>query len=271
MYPALEDKNLLDKFLPSSLLPETIIKNSNGFYYIDNSQTSIEIAIERCSQYNEFVIKPSIGTYGGEGVRKIVLSGLDDKYNRIKTLFLEYNSNFIVQVVLKQNSELSNLNGSSINTIRVISYMRTNEVIPLSSVMRIGRSGEFTDNQSLGGIACGINEEGKLKKFAIDTYGARYLNTDNGTMLKDFEIPNFDKILSVIKNKHRNIPYFKLISWDVTIDDKSDVRIIEFNALGQAVQLHQMTNGPLFGRFTEEILGISQKYNAIDQLMKYGK
>ena len=87
MYPALEDKNLLDKFLPSSFLPETIIKNSNGFYYIDNSQTSIEIAIERCSQYNEFVIKPSIGTWGGEGVRKIVLSGLDDKYNRIKTLF----------------------------------------------------------------------------------------------------------------------------------------------------------------------------------------
>ena len=31
MYPALEDKNLLEKFFPASIIPNTIIKNMNGF------------------------------------------------------------------------------------------------------------------------------------------------------------------------------------------------------------------------------------------------
>lgn len=271
MYPALEDKNLLDKFFPSSLLPKNIIKNSNGFYYVDNTQVSIETAIKKCCEHDEFVIKPSIGTNGGEGVKKIDLGGLENKPKRIKKLFLEYSSDFIVQEILKQNIELSKLNESSINTIRIISYMRVTEVVPLSAVIRIGRAGEFTDNMSLRGIACGINVDGRLKDFAVDQFGGKYSATDNGTLLKDYQIPHFEKMLSTVKDIHRNLPYFKLISWDITINEKSEVKMIEYNTLGQGINVHQMINGPLFHNYFDEILNFSQKYNSLDQQMKYGK
>lgn len=271
MYPALEDKNLLDKFFPSSFLPETIIKNINGYYYCEDKQISLQTSFIKCLEHSQFVIKPSIGTAGGEGVKMFDLSEIKDKTKFLESIFKEYNSDFIIQKVLTQDTHISKLNKSSINTIRVISYMRKDEVIPLSSVIRIGRNGEFTDNLTLGGVAVGIKHSGELRSSGYDKYGKRYFESDNGTIFKNFKITNYDKILSNVKDKHKNMPYFKLISWDISVNLNLEVKMVEFNALGQDINLHQMCNGPLFGKYFEEILLLTKNYNSMKQLMKYGK
>lgn len=271
MYPALEDKNLLDKFFPPSILPKTIVKNINGFYYVNDVQVPLDAAIQECCKKEAFVIKPTIGTNGGEGVKRIDLEDVMDCPGEITKLFAEYGADFIVQDILEQHPELAILNPTSINTIRVISYMREKEVVPLSAVLRIGRSGSFTDNWSLGGVACGVNKEGFLNTFAVDIYGGRYYKTDNGTPLQGVKIPHYEKILVAIKSLHRQLPYFRIISWDLLIDENSEVKMIEFNAMGQDINAHQMANGPLFGPYFNEILEIARNHDGLADLMKYGK
>ncbi len=272
MFPALEDKNLLDKFLLPSLLPRVILKNINGFFYIDKQPKSLEKAIAHCCNFKEFVIKPSIGTYGGKDVNKVELDKVENKNDFLAKLFYEYKSDFIVQEIVAQHSKMSTLNPSSLNTIRIISYLRSNgEVVPLSSVIRIGRIGQFTDNQTSNGILAGVDGEGKLKRLAFDKNAHSYETTDNGTRLEGFQIPFFDKILTTIKDQHENLPHFRLVSWDVGIDCDSNIKIIEFNAIGQGIQFHQAINGPLFGEFTDEVLEISKNYSSLDSYMKFGK
>ncbi|MCK0159320.1 hypothetical protein MWU56_01535 [Muricauda sp. F6463D] len=272
MFPALEDKNLLDKFLFPSLLPNTIVKNINGFFYINNQLTTLEEAIAHSCKFKEFVIKPSIGTYGGRDVNKVELDKIENKNESLAKLFHEYDSDFIVQEIIAQNTLISTLNPSSLNTIRVISYLRSNrQVVPLSSVIRIGRMGQFTDNQTSNGILAGIDSEGKLKKFAYDKNAHSYETTDNGTRIEGFQVPFFNKILTTIQNQHLNLPHFRLVSWDVGIDCDSNIKIIEFNAIGQGIQFHQTINGPLFGEFTDEVLEISKKYSSLDSYIKFGK
>lgn len=268
MYPALEDKNLLDKYFDESILLRPIVKNIHGFFYIGKQQVSLEKAIDACSPFEAIVIKPSIGTAGGKGVKKVVLS--QDFNKQLRKLYAEYKTDFIVQEILEQLPELSILNMDSLNTVRVISYMRQEEVVPLSAVLRIGRAGSFTDNTTGGGMVCGIKKQGKLMDYAINSYGEKFSVTDNGEVLKGYQIPYFDLILDVVKTQHKNIPHFRLVSWDIAIDKKGNIIIVEFNALGQDINFHQICNGPLFGEYYKEVLEITEKYDPLSQSLKYG-
>ncbi len=269
MYPALEDKNLLDFFFPKSLLPKTIIKNINGYFYFEDELVSLSDASKKCLQLNEFVIKPTIGTAGGTGVKKIEISSLDTPIEYLKRLFDDYKKDFIIQEVLKQHPDLANLNSTSINTIRVISYLRINDVKILSSVVRIGRLGCFTDNMTLGGIGCGINAKGLLNDFGYDSFGQKFSTSDNGTRLKGFKIPMFKEILENIQEKHKKLPYFKLVSWDFTVTNESLIKMIEYNVIGQDINLHQMANGPLFGEYFNEIMTITKNLKDTNNVVKY--
>lgn len=42
-------------------------------------------------------------------------------------------------------------------------------------------------------------------------------------------IEDFDRIIDATITAHKNLPHFDFIGWDVTIDDKNEVVIIEFN------------------------------------------
>lgn len=255
---ALLDKNLLSKLFTKVKQPITIVKNINGFYYSNNEKLIPETeAIEICLRYDQLVIKPSIDSGGGKKVL-LFTNNLNDSSNDIPSLesvLNEYGQDFIIQKVIKQNTQMKLLNDSSINTIRVFSYLRNIEVHILSSVVRIGKVGQFTDNTSAGGIACGINDfDGKLKVFGYNTVGKQFKQTNNGCRLKDFEIPLFNKITNAVKDLHKKMPNFRLISWDLAIDDNDSIILIEYNVKWQEINFHQLNNGPLFGIFTDEIL-----------------
>lgn len=269
--PALEDKSLIDYFFSQSSLPKTIIKNINGYYYINKKQVLLDTAIEACCEYKEFVLKPSIGTSGGKGVIKYVIKNLENPKKEIKKILLSYKNDFIVQEIVRQNHDLKKLNPTSINTIRIMSYMRESDVVILSATIRIGQKGSFTDNNTIGGMACGINSDGRLKEFAINLSGERFYTSDAGVILKDFKVPNYSEVLDFAKEGHKNLPYFKIVSWDICINDNSEIILIEYNIDGQDINIHQMLNGPLFGEYTDEILSITQKHDPLNRYLKFGK
>ena len=254
MEPAYCDKAMFRVLIPQIKQPRTVIANINGYYYDDKyGVITKEEAVHRVMQEERYIIKPTLDTGGGKNVRLISNKEVDEK--GIFTIFSGYGKNFIVQEPIKQHPELSKLHAESINTIRVMSMLEDSEVKIVSAVIRMGVGNAFVDNECSGGINCGVDENGRLSDIAYDGSGRRYDNHPQGNYeFRDCKIPEYDKVIDVIKEQHRRLPYFGLISWDFSVDESGDPIMIELNMRWCGLNFHQLHHGPLFGDYTDKIL-----------------
>ena len=251
---AYTDKCSYDNYLADVWRPKTVVRNINGFFYDDKKPISKDEAVERCSNLGGAVIKPSMIGMWGTGVRVFSTSeGMLSETESTLDLFSQFGKNFIVQEKVEQHAEMSRLNPSSLNTVRVLSYLREKDVIILYAVVRIGRKDRVVDNETAGGINADIDlESGRIIDCAYGTPSEkRILTTDIGTVLRDFQIPSFDQVVSIVKELHFRLPYFHLVGWDFGIDQDGRPVMIEWN---RCPDLSQTAHGPAFGEFTEEIV-----------------
>lgn len=253
---AYSDKGFYDTLFYGINRPRTIVKNVNGYYYDDHQPLTEAEAIERCSNLKEAIIKPSLGGTWGAGVKLLQTTNgiVTDKNQSIKKLFDSYKEQrFIVQERLEQHPDLAKLNPTSLNTIRVMSYRKGDEIIILYAVIRIGRKGQVIDNETAGGIKADIDLlTGRIKGCAMGSPKEPLMPfTDVGTPTDGYQIPCFDKILEIVKEMHFRLPYFNLVGWDMSVDKDGKPTLIEWN---RAAELSQAAHGPAFGDMTEEIL-----------------
>lgn len=251
------DKGFYDTLFPDINRPKTIIKNVNGYYYDEKKALTPEEAVERCSNLREAIIKPTLEGTWGQGVKLIrTENGMIPSLNcSIQDLFKEYKRSFIIQERFEQHEGISKLNPTSLNTLRVMSYRRGNEVVILYAVIRIGRMNQVIDNETAGGIKADIDlQTGKIKGVAFGNPKEPLMpKTDVGTVLDGYQMPCFQKVLDLIKEMHLRLPYFNLIGWDMSVDKNGNPALIEWN---RAAELSQVAHGPAFGNYTEEILSI---------------
>ena len=254
------DKNISDLFFPDIPQPRTILKNQNGFYYSDNRVISKEEALEKCQNLTDVIIKPSLQE-GGNGVclfsvhnGKTSVGGMD-----IGMLFDSYHKDFLVQDRIIQHPDMSMLNPSSINTLRLLTYRFNSEVVVLYAVVRIGKKGMIVDNESQGGISAKINDNGLLAKYAYGAPGEEKIErTDNGVVIEGYRIPSFERVVDLAKECHLRLPYFRVVGWDFCVDHEGNPLLIEWNS---NPDLSQTANGPAFGEYTDLILKEVYKYH----------
>jgi hypothetical protein len=254
------DKGFYDTLFPDVNRPQTIIKNVNGFFYDYKNPISKEEAISRCSNLKEAIVKPTVLGTWGEGVKLIhTENGFIPEMNMSVTdLFSLYKKSFIIQSKLEQHPDLARLNPTSVNTIRVMSYRKENEVIILYAVIRIGRMGKVVDNETAGGIKADIDlQTGRIKGPAFGSPEEPNMpQTDSGAVLDNYLIPSFPQVLDFVKDLHLRLPYFRLIGWDISVDTNGMPILIEWN---RSAELSQVAHGPAFGDYTEEILATALK------------
>ena len=265
------DKGFYDTLFPDVNRPQTFVKNVNGFYYDDRKPISKEEAIFRCSNLKEAVIKPSVFGTWGQGVKLFHTdNGFIPELNMsVPDLFSQYKKSFIIQSKLEQHPDLAKLNPTSVNTIRVMSYRKENEVIILYAVIRIGRMGKVVDNETAGGIKADIDlQTGRIKGSAFGSPNEKNMpQTDSGAVLDNYLIPSFPQVLDFVKNLHLRLPYFRLIGWDISVDTNGNPVMIEWN---RSSELSQVAHGPAFGDYTEEILAtaLKERNTLIDTLSR---
>lgn len=257
---AYADKGTYDSRFYDINRPCTIVKNVNGYFYDGQHPITGAEAIERCSNLKEAIIKPTLGGTWGVGVKLIQTTNgiVSDTNQSIKDLFASYRQSYIVQERLEQHPDLAKLNPTSLNTIRVMSYRRGDEIVILYAVIRIGRKGQIIDNETAGGIKADIDlQTGRIKGSAMGSpTESRMPLTDVGTPTDGHQIPCFDKVLEVVKEMHLRVPYFNLIGWDMSVDTDGKPTLIEWNS---APQLSQVGHGPAFGDLTEEVLDVAMR------------
>lgn len=246
------DKNYYKLWFKDVKQPETLVRKINNILYNDDYEIiSEEQAIEKCFEYEELIIKPSVETGGSKG---IVFWHKSQGIEKLKYLIKHTNSNLVIQKMIIQHKNLNDIHSTSVNTIRTISLLLKGEVHILSSVLRMGIDGSKVDNASAGGITCGIKESGQLKDVAYSAHGIKYEKHPQGYIFSECVIPSYDKVLKMIKKQHVKMAHFRLISWDIAIDKDGEPILIEANLRNGQCDFHQFNNGPLFGDLTDEVL-----------------
>ena len=179
--------------------------------------------MEFCSNKKEIIVKPVDGC-GGVGVELIKINKKNLKiiYNK-----LIENNQILIEEKIVQNKELSKLNKSSVNTLRIVTFYDGKKTHILNNVLKIGNGG-VTDNFSSGSMYTFI-ENGRIIVPAIDNKDNIYeIHPISKEKIVGFKIPNYDKAIKLVKECSRICKNVKYVGWDVAILD-NDVCLIEGN------------------------------------------
>ena len=170
---------------------------------------------------------------------------------------IPHNQDIIVQRVIKQHKDYAVLNPSSVNAYRVISYLNsdTGEVEILKLNIRIGIDEHISNTGGSGGVLAGVNENGKLTPYAYGLDCKRYYKHPvYGYKFSDINVPFVDRVIEYVKKGHPMVSRFKLISWDLGIDELGEPVLMETNLTMSGIMYNQLVDGPLFGNHTKQIL-----------------
>lgn len=257
----LEDKSLIETVCSDcgAVFPETVCVSSAGRFYDKNrSPITEENAVRLIEFANDVVLKPTVGGSSGKGILFFdCFSSLskEEKQNAIKSM----GSEFIVQKRIKMSPAFAALNPSSVNTVRIITYIISGEIFHVPLVLRIGRSGKNVDNIHSGGLSIGLNDDGTLLEKAFElNYGDKNIaydkHPDRDIVFKDYTLPRISGIIEAAKTLHGKYPHIGIISWDFTVNENEEIVLIEANIKGQSIWFPQILHGKgAFGENTKAV------------------
>jgi hypothetical protein len=257
-YPSgafLADKNMYDRWYGSGVFPVCLFRNIDGECY-DREYRLLEP--RECDRVLEslrypVVIKPSIESGGGKDV-------CFPRNRGELTSWTHGRSNYIVQEIVEQHPYFRKLNEGAargVNTLRVCAYrsVRDNRLHVLNAALRMGKAGTL-DNDAAGGIACYVDERGRLNRYAVDKYGNQYTaHPDSGIVFTDYPpLPAWEGLSGFVLGIARETYLARLVSLDVCLDADGNWRVIEVNLGGQTIRFAQYAGKPFFGSFTREVI-----------------
>jgi len=126
----------------------------------------------------------------------------------------------IVQRRIEQHPAMVAWNESSLNTIRIDTFLHEGEMSFSGAYLRIGRAGSVVDNFSNGGVAVGINlETGRLARFGRQKpkFGTKIFteHPDTGIVFEGQEIPFWPEVLSLVERGSEVARPLVSVGWDI--------------------------------------------------------
>lgn len=248
---AYDDKNGYDRLFGKCVkMPKTILRNMNGVLCdSDYKGLSYHAAKDILANTSKCIVKPAMGTNGGKGIIVLNNNG-NSQYEKQVELILK-NKDIIVQDFVTQADLFAKFNSTSVNTVRVCSFLWKGEVYILSIYFRVGNENEefvkcCTDKFLL-------EDNGRITK-AVDARRRIIKDHKYKNVSDEMYLPEIEKMKDIVNREHIRLNYFSLIGWDFTVDKDGDVVLLEINTHWPALDLVQMLNGPAFGDMTDEVM-----------------
>lgn len=247
----MDDKDLYDLYFHDVNQARTICrKEDNTFLDANYSIISNSRAMAICSNFEGVILKPSVDSCSGSGIKKWV-AGKDSE----KTLMEMLNSQgpFIIQELIHQHESLTIFNATCVNTTRLVTLAMGDQIDVVTAVVIMGGPGAFTNHLHGGGLICGILPNGNLRSIAFDSKLNQYKQHPNGAIFANCKIPNYHKCVDLVKDlAPRLFGMSRLTAWDITLDEHAEPILIEANLQWGGVV--QKAAGPVFGDRTKEVL-----------------
>ena len=165
----------------------------------------------------KYIIAKPIDGMCGKGVEKLEVNIKDAS----KTYdYLMKNKHILVEEVATQCAEMAKLHPNSINTIRIFTIVNKYHVFNVvGTYIRMGNEGRVVDNFNSGGLACPIDiKTGIITHKAVNKKN-EYYEQHPVTNVKfiGYQIPQWDKVLELVKEAALKIDEVRFVGWDVCI------------------------------------------------------
>lgn len=219
--------------------PQNIgIIDNQKFYLINQKQF---ISIENIINYNIDVFCKKNIFYGGglsHDIFKLIIHNkeifINGQLSDIKELMSIFGQKqwIIQERISNQAEEFAVFHSHSINTARIVTVKKDNNIDVLFAFLRLGVNNNIVDNWTSGGISVGIDiENGTLEKWG-------FYNANNGTKtachpnskieFQGIKLAHWAEIVDYVKRAHILFYGFHSVGWDVAVTDEG-IFIIEGN------------------------------------------
>ena len=277
-----EDKNMLYKLIDNRYLPHVYMRYVRGVYYDHDFNYIPKQKVDDMlkTDSGSMIGKIAIDSSGGKGVTAFNFK--DGKYISKKGEVLTPNfientySHYLVQEKIEQCDFSKQFNSASVNTCRIMTFRCpwNGKVVVLKSFLRMGVGDSPIDNMSSGGICVSIDSNGMLSEKAYDYKALQPLTRHpvSKIVFKGLKHPYYKAMCNVVVSQAERIPQNNIISWDVVVNDKDQIKIIETNLVSQNPDIAQINYGSLFGEYTEELINWiveHKKFRAFKHLRTY--
>lgn len=254
-----QDKCLHSVLFPDIKRPETIVKNVAGVFYDDELHLLTHAqAVARCHDKGRILVKPSVGSGGGDNIRFFDSGALSD--GDIEDIFRRYGRNFIIQKKMPQHADMARLNPASLNTVRAVTFLYNDQVYLLNAVLRIGSGDSEMDNTCQGGVVVHIGPDGRLDTLGVNKAWQYTDVLPNGIRLADVTVPSYERIVESVKRLAVRMGHYRIIGWDIAVTPEGEPMLIEFNILPMlSCQFSQPPFGELTDQVLEEVFGRRDK------------
>lgn len=253
------------QLLAYNTLDKMQIQSSDGWITVELSSSQVLkntlCSLVQSNGLDAIFLKPIRGTQGKGAFKIFPFKLIDEKeFNSLFSLII--GNHYIFQQVVSQHPTMSQLNPTSLNTMRIDTFRASGEPAEiLSAFLRIGGENNNVDNVSSGGFFIGIDlDSGCLKDKAMNRFhGSDILksfenNPSNGIPFSSFQIPYFDEVKQTILRAADWIPS-AFLGWDVAVGVDGPV-LIEANILyygftGSDIAYGGYRKNPVFQRASE--------------------
>jgi acylphosphatase len=153
--------------------------------------------------------------------------------NELLSLFLNSSSNYILEDYVEQNAELAIFNPSSLNTVRVVTYIdQSGRAYVVGGFLRVGVGSHVVDNVAAGGLYCGVDiDRGCIYRQALNEEGETFTHHPiTSIKFENYPIPQWGAVLRTCTDCHEGIGLPITVGWDVAISPYGPV-ILEGNTM----------------------------------------
>ena len=182
--------------------------------------------------HDVFVIK-NVLLSKGDSVEKVVTADTD-----VGKLFerMVSEGKYIVEECVTQSEPMSKLSLCSVNTVRCITFNTDSGIVVGPCFLKSGRGHSFVDNGGKGGILVGIDSNtGKLNTAGYDEFLTEFFkHPDTGVEFIGYQLPEWDRLMALVKELSAMTPTVKYIGWDFAHTDNGWI-VIEGNGSSQII------------------------------------
>lgn len=251
----------LDRVANLQLFREEI-KDKYNFYQLAKPFFKREaIKVNSLEQLNDFVtfvrkhidvfVKP-LNSSKGLGAHVYSYIDEDNAVDYCKELLKEGPS-WMVEERVRQSAVMGQWNETSVNTIRIPSFLRDGNFTVIWTRMRMGKKGAIVDNAAAGGIVVNVDPAtGIVTSDGIDeSYHHFEKHPDCGLTFKGWQVPRWQELLETVEKLHRDVfDRHVYVAWDFALTDDGWV-LIEGNW------------GQLLGQQTASQVGVRRQFHEL--------
>lgn len=194
--------------------------------WLDLRETSLATFKSYLKDKKVAIAKP-IDLSCGIDVEKIVYNSnldIEELYNRLKQ-----NKQYLIEDYIMQHHKLNRLYPEAVNTLRLVTILKEDICNIAFRSIRIGNNGNVVDNFNHGGLFTTIDEDGIIRKPAIDKLGnIYYKHPYTNTEIVGYEIPFFKEAIEFVKKLAKITPEIRYTGWDICITENGPV-VVEGN------------------------------------------